>query len=405
MRDHLKAVREPEGRDPRQPLLEGDDDLQVGEVHPRADVRAAAERRVRDFLAPEVEIHRAGVFAFVEAVEGGRDEDHFAGLHFDSVTHDVFGDEPGLVDDREAPQQLLDMPGDALRIGAKLGDIIRMSRQIFHRQRQEIDHRVESGEQHQRDHRLLLIIGRRRAIDLAVDDRADPVVAGIGRALDDGRGDIVEESGVRCRHRRSFFLGCGPVGTEHAGRESGQGRRIGKGQPGKGEEHLDREDVGIGGAEFDSAEVGELVDQLDRDAADGAFAVADLARAEALVEDSAIGGVLGRIHVHGDELVLHPRRLWHDHHPRREMLGLVEELADHAAARRDPVTAVMRSPDEVGDARCLQALPRGVIAVLDSGGMIDIEIDHAGSRDMCGSIGFHIVSLARPDAVTHQNFA
>ena len=217
-----------------------------------------------------------------------------------------------------------------------------------------------------------------------MDDQADPVVAGVGAARGHGRRDIGKEPGVGIRHRSRLFLGRRAFGAEHRIGKAGEQRRIAERQVREGEEHFDREDIGIFGAEIDFAVLRKCFNQFDRCGADIALDGADLAGPETPVEHPAIGAMFGRVHVHGHQLVLQPSLLGDNHHPRREVVRLIEELPDELAVRGDPVAAVTRSPDQIGHTLAVEAHPRLMEAMFDPGRIIDVEVDHPVCRNVRG---------------------
>ena len=69
----------------------------------------------------------------------------------------------------------------------------------------------------------------------------------------------------------------------------------------------------------------------------------------------------------------------HDEQARREALVVLEDLVDVLAARRDPVAAVARRPEDVRHAGRLQPLQRTVIVAVDHLDVVEVEVVHQRS--------------------------
>ena len=142
---------------------------------------APPERQMVGRVAGDVEAVGVGIVVGV-AVAGGEPDDHLvAGGDVDVAHADVAGGGPAEEPHgRGEPEQLLGGRRDQLAVGAQALVLLGM---LGERERAEADRlprRLVPGHDQQRERVVEVLIGHRLALDLAVRDQAEHVVAGAG---------------------------------------------------------------------------------------------------------------------------------------------------------------------------------------------------------------------------------
>src|SRR6266404_1158763 len=128
-----------------QPFLEKYLDFGAAQIRTGAAMRTIAEGRVHGRGAVEVHLERVRECALVQPVQGGRQQDHVAGLERDVLVDQVARHTSPLIDDGEAAQQLVHRLGDERGIVDQLLAMRRTAGEKQRRERHGGDHSVHAA--------------------------------------------------------------------------------------------------------------------------------------------------------------------------------------------------------------------------------------------------------------------
>ncbi len=264
-------------------------------------MRARTKSAVRLLLAVEVHLHWALIFALVDAVHRCGREHHVTCLQQDAVIFDVFRDHATFVDERKAPEQFLADHRQTVGILVNFFHYLGVLSQMREANRNEVQHRVEPTQQHDRDQAVLLIRGQRPPVDSGMGNSADNVVAGIGGAFRQNRRNIIVQRLLPPHQAIGHFFGRA-FGFHHHCHVAEQLVCILVRQFGEREEHLDGEDIRQLRFQFAMSIAGERLNQFDRQRPDLRFHGHDLVTTHVTVQYLAIGRMFRRIE-HGRQPV------------------------------------------------------------------------------------------------------
>ena len=186
----LHAIWDPVVGDAAVKLLEGDSELEPGQMSPEALVIATAEGHVAVGLSGVV--HRIGVIEDGLVTIGGADHQQYriALLELDPTEGDPLLDHSRHHHHRcLVPKKFLDGGRNECRILGELASTLRMPGEVHHHAIEGGGNRVEPAEQHEVADAEQLIDVERTTLELGIDQLADQSVVGLAAGCVD---DLLE---------------------------------------------------------------------------------------------------------------------------------------------------------------------------------------------------------------------